>query len=149
MISYHNAYPYVSGLFLQATKNWGKVQIIREKRLQGSSGYTLRKLLSLWINGFTAFSVKPLRIATMMGMFFSMVGFLWGTILFIKKLLGYNMQAGYTSVIVCLVFFCGIIMIMLGMIGEYLGRIYISINNAPQYVIKERIDNREDRNGSF
>lgn len=137
VIKYNNAYPYIAGLLLQASKNWGKVQINRSERLEGKSGYNLKKLLLLWINGFTAFSVKPLRVATAFGMIFSGAGFLWGIMLVIKKLMGYNFKAGYTSVVACLVFFFGIIMIMLGIIGEYIGRIYISINNAPQYVIKE------------
>lgn len=137
VIQYNNAYPYIAGLLLQATKNWGKVQVKRAERLEGQSGYNLKKLLLLWVNGFTAFSVKPLRVATCSGMLFSFVGFLWGAILIIQKLVGYDIEAGYTSMIACMVFFFGIIMIMLGIIGEYIGRIYISINNAPQYVIKE------------
>ncbi len=137
VIQYDNAYPYIAGLLLQATKNWGKVLIKRGERLEGQSGYNLKKLLLLWVNGFTAFSVKPLRVATCAGMLFSFIGFLWGAILVIEKLMGYEIEAGYTSIIACLVFFFGVIMIMLGIIGEYIGRIYISINNAPQYVIKE------------
>lgn len=140
VLKYKHAYPYIAGLLLQATLNWGTVQIEREERLAGASGYTLRKLLSLWINGFTAFSVKPLRIATTMGMVFSAFGFLWGIVLVVTKLCGAEIAIGYTSIIACLVFFFGIIMIMLGIIGEYIGRIYISINNAPQYVIREIID---------
>lgn len=144
VIQYHNAYPYISGLFLQATKNWGKVKITREKRIEGSSGYTLRRLISLWLNGFTAFSVKPLRLATALGIVCSMLGGLWGIFLITRKLLGMSIQAGYTSIIACLVFFFGMIMIMLGIIGEYVGRIYISINNAPQYVIKEKVQSKKD-----
>ena len=137
IIEYDKAYPYIAGLILQATKNIAVVPLERDFRLQGSSGYTLKKLISLWVNGFTAFSVKPLRIATCAGMLFSCVGFLWGAILVVQKLIGYELEAGYTSIVACLVFFFGVIMIMLGIIGEYIGRIYISINNAPQYVIKE------------
>ncbi|MCM1157257.1 MAG: glycosyltransferase family 2 protein [Bacteroidales bacterium] len=137
VIQYNNAYPYIAGLLLQATRNWGKVQIKRKERLEGQSGYTLKKLILLWINGFTAFSVKPLRLATCMGMGCSFIGFLWGAFLIIRKLAGVNVESGYTSMVACMVFFFGMIMIMLGIIGEYIGRIYISINNAPQYVIRE------------
>lgn len=137
VIQYNNAYPYIAGLLLQATKNWGKVQVKRGDRLEGQSGYTFKKLILLWVNGFTAFSVKPLRLATCMGMLCSLFGFLWGAFLIIRKLAGVAVESGYTSIIACLVFFFGVIMIMLGIIGEYIGRIYISINNAPQYVIKE------------
>lgn len=144
VIEYHNAYPYIAGLLLQVTKNWGSVHIKRADRLEGKSGYTLKKLILLWVNGFTAFSVKPLRIATCIGMLCSFLGFLWGAFLIIWKLAGVNMESGYTSMIACLVFFFGMIMIMLGIIGEYIGRIYISINNAPQYVIKEVKYHKED-----
>lgn len=142
-IKYENSYPYIAGLFLQATKNWAKVPLEREQRLAGHSGYNAKKLLLLWVNGFTAFSVKPLRVATCMGMLFSAAGFLWGAVLVIQKLIGFNIASGYTSIIACLVFFCGVIMVMLGIIGEYIGRIYISINNAPQYVIRDIVNYKE------
>ena len=140
VIRYENAFPYLAGLLLQATKNWGTVRLTRSQRLQGKSGYSFRKLLSLWINGFTAFSVKPLRIASAMGGVFSVVGVLWGISLVVCKLVGLDVALGYTSIMAALCFFGGMIMMLLGIIGEYVGRTYISINNSPQYVIREEID---------
>lgn len=144
MVRYENSYPYVIGLVLRATKNIANVEVDHRERQEGSSGYTLKKLLSLWFNGFTAFSVKPLRIATGIGGMSAAVGFLYGLYTIIKRLVNPQVPMGFSSTMAAIVFFGGMIMIMLGMIGEYIGRIYISLNNSPQYVIRERI-NGEDK----
>ncbi len=140
MIRYENSYPYVIGLVLRSTKNITNVEVQHREREEGSSGYTLHKLLSLWFNGFTAFSVKPLRIATMMGAVSAGCGFLYGIYTVIKKLINPDVPLGFSSMMTAVVIFGGMIMLMLGMIGEYIGRIYISLNNSPQYVIRERIN---------
>lgn len=137
IIKYEHSYPYVAGLMLQATKNWGSVSLVRNKRLSGRSGYSLHKLLALWINGFTAFSVKPLRIATILGVIFSVIGFVMGFVVVLRKFFVGDVLMGYSSLMACLCFIGGMLMMILGMIGEYVGRIYISINNSPQYVIRE------------
>ena len=143
IVRYQQPYPYVGGLLLRATRNIATVPLVRQKRLSGHSGYNLKKMITLWFNGFTAFSVKPLRIATVLGMLSSIIGFIWMIVLILEKLIGKQMMLGYTSMMACITFFCGMIMILLGVIGEYVGRIYISINNAPQYVIKEVRHNKE------
>lgn len=140
MIRYENSYPYVIGLVLRATKNIANVEVHHREREEGTSGYTLKKLLGLWFNGFTAFSVKPLRIATGIGVVSAVVGFLYGLYTIIKRLVNPAVPMGFSSTMAAIVFFGGMIMIMLGMIGEYIGRIYISLNNSPQYVIRERIN---------
>lgn len=144
MIRYENSYPYVIGLVLRATKNITNVEVNHRERQEGSSGYTLKKLFSLWFNGFTAFSVKPLRIATAVGCISAAVGFIYGLYTIVKRLLNPQVPVGFSSTMAAIVFFGGMIMIMLGMIGEYIGRIYISMNNSPQYVIRERINARKE-----
>lgn len=143
MIRYENSYPYVIGLVLRATKNITNVEVGHREREEGSSGYTLKKLLGLWFNGFTAFSVKPLRIATGIGCLSAAVGFLYGLYTIVKRLVNPEVPMGFSSTMAAIVFFGGMIMIMLGMIGEYIGRIYISLNNSPQYVIREKINTKE------
>ena len=146
MIRYENSYPYVIGLVLRATKNITNVAVCHREREEGSSGYTLKKLLGLWFNGFTAFSVKPLRIATTLGVGCAGMGFLYGIYTIIKRLVNPNVPMGFSALMAAVVFFGGMIMIMLGLIGEYVGRIYISMNNSPQYVIREKIHlGEEDR----
>lgn len=139
MIQYENSYPYVVGLALRATKKIVNVEVTHRNREVGTSGYTMKKLLSLWFNGFTSFSVFPLRFATMIGIIFATGGFLYGIYTIIKKLVNPNVPIGFSSLVTFIVFIGGMVMLMLGLIGEYIGRIYISINNSPQYVIRDRI----------
>lgn len=147
MIRYENSYPYVIGLVLRSTKNITNVVVNHREREEGSSGYTLKKLLALWFNGFTAFSVKPLRIATCVGVICACAGFLYGIYIIINRFVNPDVPLGYSSMMAALVFFCGMIMVMLGLIGEYIGRIYISMNSSPQYVIRERINTEDEHKG--
>lgn len=140
MIRYENSYPYVIGLVLRTTKNIVNVPVCHRERKEGASGYTLKKLLGLWMNGFTAFSVKPLRIATCVGALSACAGFLYGLYTIVKRLVNPAVPMGFSALMSALVFFGGMIMLMLGLIGEYIGRIYISLNNSPQYVIRERFN---------
>ncbi len=137
MIRYENSYPYVMGLVLRATRNIVNVDVDHREREEGRSGYTLKKLLGLWFNGFTAFSVKPLRIATSIGVTSALAGFIYGIYVVIHRLLYPAAVMGFAATMSAIVFFGGMIMVMLGLIGEYIGRIYISMNNSPQYVIRE------------
>lgn len=137
MLRYQNPYPYVIGLVLRTTKNITNVTVNHREREIGTSGYTFNKLLGLWLNGFTAFSIKPLRIATAIGAFCAGAGFLYGVYTIVKKFVNPAVPMGWSSMMAALVFIGGMLMLMLGLIGEYVGRIYISINNAPQYVVRE------------
>lgn len=143
MVRYENSYPYIIGLVLRATRNIANVSVDHREREEGASGYTFKKLFALWFNGFTAFSVKPLRIATAVGGVSAVGGFLYGLYTIVKRLLNPAVPMGFSSLMSALVFFGGMIMLMLGLIGEYIGRIYISLNNSPQYVIREKVNLEE------
>ncbi len=143
ILRYRNPYPYVIGLVLRTTKKIVNVEVTHRAREVGTSGYTVGKLLALWFNGFTAFSVKPLRIATVIGMAFACIGFLYGIYTIIKKFVNPDVVIGFSAMMSATVFFGGVILLVLGIIGEYIGRIYISLNNSPQYVIRESIDERD------
>lgn len=143
LIRYENPYPYVIGLVLRSTKKIANVEVTHREREIGTSGYTVGKLLGLWFNGFTAFSVKPLRIATVIGVISACGGFLYGIYTVVKKFLNPAVPVGFSALMAAIVFFCGLILLMLGIIGEYIGRIYISLNNSPQYVIRECVDERD------
>lgn len=140
VIRYENSYPYVIGLVLRATKRISNVSVNHREREEGTSGYTIKKLLGLWFNGFTAFSVKPLRIATLMGGVSAACGFAYGLYTIIKKLVIPDVPVGFSALMSAIVVFGGMIMLMLGLIGEYIGRIYISLNSAPQYVIRDVVN---------
>lgn len=144
MLRYTNPYPYVIGLVLRTTKNITNVEVTHRKRESGVSGYTLGKLLGLWFNGFTAFSIKPLRIATALGCIAACAGFIYGIYTIIKKFVNPNVPIGFSAMMAAIVFLGGMIMLMLGLIGEYIGRVYISLNNSPQYVIRECINAEYD-----
>ncbi len=138
MLRYDKSYPYVIGLVLRSTKKIANVNVDHREREVGRSGYTLGKLLGLWMNGFTAFSVKPLRIATWTGISCAILGFIYGLYTIIKKfVLGDAVAVGFSALMSSVMFIGGMILFMLGILGEYIGRMYISMNNAPQYVIRE------------
>ena len=140
ILHYRNAYPYVIGLVLRSTTNITNVDVQHRQREQGRSGYTLGKLLGLWLNGFTAFSVVPLRLASFLGIFAAGAGFVYLIYVLVNKIVNPLAPIGWTSMIALLLIVGGIIMLILGMIGEYVGRIYISLNAYPQYVVKETIN---------
>lgn len=137
MISYPNSFPYLGGLMLRATQNACNVNVTHRERLSGKSGYSLKKMIELWLNGFTSFSIKPLRIATWVGIIIAAGGFLYGLTIIIMKLAGAAVNAGYSSIMAVNLFMFGVLLCFMGLIGEYVGRIYISLNNAPQFVIKD------------
>ena len=142
---YENCYPYVIGLVLRTTKNISNVEVTHRQREIGCSGYTLKALLALWFNGFTAFSIQPLRFATCVGVLCAATGFLYGIYTIIKRFLVPDIPMGFSALMAALVFIGGMIMLMLGLIGEYVGRIYISLNNSPQYVIREFVEKKESK----
>lgn len=137
ILRYDKPYPYIDGLIIRATKRIGRVEVQHRERASGSSGYTFAKLLKLWINGFTAFSVKPLRIASLCGAGIALCGFLYLLYIIIMKFADPTVLEGYSSIMATLLLVGGLLMLMLGLIGEYIGRIYICINNSPQYVIRQ------------
>ena len=137
MCNYNNPYPYLVGLVLRVTRKIAWVETNHRSRLEGTSGYSFARLLGLWLNGFTAFSVKPLRASTFLGFFFAFLGFAFSIFVIVRRLLGITTVDGWSTIIALLLIIGGCILMMLGLIGEYIGRIYICINDSPQYVIKE------------
>ncbi len=137
MMKYDGSYPYLIGLVLRATNNIVNVEVEHRAREQGRSGYSLKKLLSLWMNGFTAFSILPLRAATFLGTLFALAGFLYGIYTVIKKFVYPEVPIGFSSLMAAIVFIGGMLMLMLGIIGEYVGRMYLGMNRTPQAVVRE------------
>lgn len=144
VLRYENSYPYLIGLVLRTTTNVVNVPVDHRKRTVGTSGYTLGKLFSLWMNGFTAFSIKPLRIATVVGSVSAVVGFLYGIYTIVKRLVNPNVPVGFSALMSAIVFFGGMTILMVGLAGEYIGRTYISVNSAPQYVVRETTEKGVD-----
>ncbi len=146
ILTYNNPYPYLEGLVLRTTNKIKNVEVEHRERKVGKSNYTLKKLLNLWINGFTNFSVKPLRIAIVCSSLFVVAAIILILIIIINKIRTPEVPLGWSSTMAVLLIIGSTITFILGLIGEYIGRIYISINNNPQYVIRRIVKNekRED-----
>lgn len=148
VIRYTRPYPYMSGLVLRATSHVCNVEMEERERKIGTGHYNFRRSLRLWMNSFTSFSVKPLRMATVIGMLFAFLGVLMAIVTIIHKLVHPNVAIGWSSTMAVLLFVGGLTMFMMGMIGEYIGRIYISINEAPQFVIRDIVNDPKEEKTS-
>ena len=137
MLRYEHCYPYVMGLVLRSTKKICNVPVTHRARAVGSSGYTLGKLLGLWMNGFTSFSIKPLRISIWAGAVLALLGFLYALVAVVRYFTVHLAPLGWTTTTVLLLIVGGFILIMLGMVGEYVGRVFMCVNATPQYVERE------------
>jgi len=144
VLRYEGPEPYVDGLVLRATRRLGQVTAKHRARHAGKSSYSFRKSIALWARLAFSFSLKPLRLATWLGAISAAAGFL-GTVLvvFLRISLGESFAdgvAGWASLMTVLLFFGGMQMVLLGILGEYVGRIHLNLNRAPQQVIAETIN---------
>ncbi len=137
VIKYKGPFPYIDGLIWRSTRNVGTVLVKHAKREDGKSGYTLRKLVRLWLNMFVNFSIYPLRISIVVGALFSLMGAIFSVFLVVDKIMHPNIPMGITSILVAILIFSGVQMIMLGLIGEYLGKLFMTNNQTPQYVVRQ------------
>lgn len=142
--NYHSPFPSAGAYLLCVTDKFANVEMEHKKRIEGSSGYTLKKLVGLWLNSFTNFSIVPLRLASFVGVSCAGIGFLFGIYVVIRKLLHPTVPAGYTSTIAILLFIGGMIMMMLGLLGEYIGRMYMILSNKPQYSVQKALNVPKD-----
>lgn len=136
IIQYNNAFPYLQGLFLRTTKNIGCIPIQHFEREYGESNYNLKKLFRLWSN-ILGFSIKPLRIAMYIGVLTACLSVIAILTIIISKLVNPNVAVGWSSTMVVLCFFSGLILFFIGLIGEYIGRIYLAINSEPPYIVRD------------
>jgi polyisoprenyl-phosphate glycosyltransferase len=144
IIQYQGPFPYIDGILLQLTKNIGTVLCQHNEREDGESNYTLRKLVRLWLNMVTGFSITPLRVASWIGIFMSIFAALMVPFFIISYVTGgvlfkQTIPPGWASLIVAITFFGGLQLILIGIIGEYLGRLFLTVNRLPQYVIKNKV----------
>lgn len=146
LIKYDQPFPFLNGLVSRTTANIARVESVQKNRSTGHSGYNFKKLISLWLNGFTAFSIRPLRVSVVLGAISSCIGLIMAVVLIIRKLIFLNdIGAGWTSIIAVILIMSGIILAVLGMIGEYIGRIYLCINQTPQFVVRRIVGNSEGK----
>jgi glycosyltransferase involved in cell wall biosynthesis len=148
IIKYDLPFSYIDGLILRTTEKIGRLQVEHGAREIGKSDYTLRKLIRLWLNMFVNFSILPLRVATLLGTIFSLIGLGIGVWTVIEKLSNPNLPVGYAALTVIVSIFAGIQLMAVGMNGEYVGRIFLSLNRSPQYTIRRRFEKERDTGNS-
>jgi glycosyltransferase involved in cell wall biosynthesis len=135
VIRYIGPYPYIDGLLLQSTKRIGTLLVKHLPRAEGRTNYTLRRLVRLWLAMFLNFSVMPLRIATVTGMVMSGLGLLGFLIVLVEAATG-GTPPGWASLMAVTLLLTGVQFVMLGIIGEYVGRLYLSANGKPQSIVR-------------
>jgi len=142
VIQYQGPYPYVDGIILRSTRNIGQQLCRHEDRRVGRSNYTLKKLVLLWLNMFTGSSIAPLRVASLVGLLISVFSIFLALFFMVSRFVGgiffkQAIPAGWASLIVSITFFGGLQLCVLGLIGEYLGRLYLTVSRMPQFVVSE------------
>ena len=134
--THEGPYPYIDGLLLQVTQNIGAIEVQHTERKSGESGYTLRRLLRLWVSTFVNFSVMPLRLATLLGLVMAIVGLAGLGFIFYLWLVERGPDYGWGMMMGALLVFSGTQLVMLGLIGEYVGRMFLAVNRRPQSVVR-------------
>ena len=136
IIRYEGPFPYVDGLILQVTHDIDRLLVDHLPRATGRSNYTVRRLFRLWMNMFVNFSVMPLRISTVTGFALSLLGAV-GVVMAVGEALVSSTPPGWASLMAAVLLLSGVQLLILGIIGEYLGRLYLTANRRPQSVVKE------------
>ena len=143
VIEYKSQYTHLQGLFLRTTRNISSVPVKHFEREVGTSNYTLKKLIGLWSN-IMGYSIVPLRLATYCGYIFSLLGIFGAAFTVIRKLIVPSMAIGWPSMMAAICFFSGVNLLFLGLIGEYLGRMFLGMSRYPQFVVRKIYTQKED-----
>jgi hypothetical protein len=137
LIKYTGAFPYIDGLIYRTSRHLSQMRVEHRANPAGPSRYTFRKLVKLWLNMFLNFSIAPLRMSAWVGLSASalsvfMLIFVWVDKIWITK----DLTLGIPTVLGCIVFFSGVQLMILGLIGEYLGRLYLDDTGTPQAIVR-------------
>ncbi len=133
---YEGPYPYVDGLIMQVTQRIDSIEVGHLPRAEGHSNYTLRRLVRLWLNLATSFSLAPLRLAIFAGAGMAMLGTIGAVLTILEALTARNTPSGYASTMTVILLVSGVQAMMLGMVGEYVGRTFLSANGKPQGTVR-------------
>jgi undecaprenyl-phosphate 4-deoxy-4-formamido-L-arabinose transferase len=137
VIGYAGPYPYIDGLILQVTQRIGSIEVRHEPRRAGQSTYTLRRLIRLWLSAWINFSLLPLRVATVLGLVLAGLGVVALGVVFVLWLRSIGPESGWGWIMSALLVFSGTQLVLLGLIGEYVGRMFLTVNQRPQAVVRE------------
>ncbi len=133
---YEGPFPYVDGLIMQATQSIDTLEVAHLPRMEGRSNYTLKRLVRLWINIFVNFSVLPLHLSTLAGFALSLIG-LAGVVSVVLEALFFEPPQGWASLMAAVLLLSGVQLLILGILGEYMGRLFLTANRKPQTVVRE------------
>jgi undecaprenyl-phosphate 4-deoxy-4-formamido-L-arabinose transferase len=140
IVNYEGPYPYVDGLIFRTTNKISQIPAVHYKREIGYGNYTIWKSFKVWLNLATSFSVIPLRISVLLGFSASLLAFLMAILFVAQYFLDHRGPSGWSSLIVTILFFSGVQLISIGIMGEYIGRTYIHLNRSPQSVLRKVIN---------
>jgi undecaprenyl-phosphate 4-deoxy-4-formamido-L-arabinose transferase len=143
LVKFLGAYPYVDATILTITSNFSQVPVEHHERFRGKSNYHLIPSMSVFIKHATSYSVYPLRLASYMGFGCATAAFLLGCFYLIDYFFFGDHVEGWTTIILLNIFFGGVILMSLGIIGEYIGRMYLCVNGKPQYSIEKVVRNQQ------
>jgi glycosyltransferase involved in cell wall biosynthesis len=137
VVQYAGPYPYIDGLILQITQRIGSIEVQHEDRRAGESTYTLRRLIRLWLSAWINFSLLPLRIASILGLVLAAAGMIGLVGIFVAWLKNVGPPNGFGLILAALLVFSGTQLVLLGLIGEYVGRMFLTVNQRPQAIVRE------------
>ncbi len=137
VVAYAGPYPYIDGLLLQVTQRIESIVVAHEPRRLGASGYTLRRLLRLWLSAWLNFSLLPLRLATFAGLATAALGLVAFVVVLWLWFVNRGPAYGFGWLMAAFLVFSGTQLVMLGLIGEYLGRMFLTVNQRPQAIVRE------------
>lgn len=138
IIIYDGPFPYVDGLLFRVTRNITEIPVKHHPRLMGRGTYNLWRAINVWLKLATNFSVVPLRVAALLGFTSSCIGFVLAIIFIVQKLTGVFAPPGWAALIVTVLFLGGVQLISIGVIGEYVGRLFLHHSKGPQFIIKSK-----------
>ncbi|HEX5070604.1 MAG TPA: glycosyltransferase [Vicinamibacterales bacterium] len=142
VVRYAGPYPYIDGLLLQVTQRIGSIEVKHEPRRAGQSTYTLRRLIRLWLSAWINFSVLPLRVATVVGLLLALTGIAALIVVFILWIRNIGPGYGFGWIMAALLIFSGTQLLLLGLIGEYIGRMFLTISQRPQAVVRDIVSSQ-------
>jgi undecaprenyl-phosphate 4-deoxy-4-formamido-L-arabinose transferase len=137
MVKYDGPYPYIDGLLFRVTSSISQVTVTHHERFAGKGNYTIRKSIRVWSRLATSFSIAPLRIVAFLGFMTSTIGFCLAVVFIVRHFLGLTAPQGWASLMVIVLCLGGIQLASLGIIGEYIGRLFIHNNRQPQFIIRQ------------
>lgn len=137
MCRFENLFPYIDGLIFQVTKNITQIPLEHHERAAGTSNYNLIKSIKVFMRMLFGFSTMPLKLASFTGFFSALVGLFLAVYYAVKYFLGKESLTGWTTLVILILILGGLILVSLGIIGRYLGQVYLTVNRQPKFIVKE------------